>query len=57
MGNLGTEWGKSGEQWWECKEWDGNAGVVNQHGNAGNLGGNAKNLGNKGGDVGIKMET
>ena len=52
MGNWETEWGKSGEKGWECKEWDGNAGSGNQPGNVKNLGGNAKNVGNQGGDAG-----
>ena len=46
MGNWETEWGKSGEKWWECKEWDGNAGVEGQSGNSKNLCRNAKNVGN-----------
>ena len=25
LGNWETEWGKCGEQEWECEEWDGNA--------------------------------
>ena len=25
LGDWGTEWGKCGEQEWECEEWDGNA--------------------------------
>ena len=45
LGNWGTEWGKCGEQEWECEEWDGNA-------VAGNLCGNAKNMGNQGDNAG-----
>ena len=37
---------------YECEEWDGNAGVENQRGNAGNLGGNTKNVGNQGSESG-----
>ena len=49
LGNWGTEWGKCGEQEWECEEWDGNAVAGNQ---IGNLCGNAKNMGNQGDNAG-----